>query len=72
MKEKNNNISEKEYILTYKSQEHFEVLGWVRAKSLEEAKKIAQIQLLIEAKRYNVIEAEIAEWGENGIVPFKF
>jgi len=54
MKEKNNNISEKEYILTYKSQEHFEVLGWVRAKSLEEAKKIAQIQLLIEAKRYNV------------------
>ena len=72
MKEKNNNISEKEYILTYKSQEHFEVLGWVRAKSLEEAKKIAQIQLLIEAKRYNVTEAEIAEWGENSIVPFKF
>ncbi len=72
MKEKNNNIPEKEYILTYKSQEHFEVLGWVRAKSLEEAKKIAQIQLLIEAKRYNVREAEIAEWGENSIVPFKF
>jgi len=72
MKEKNNNISEKEYILTYKSQEHFEVLGWVRAKSLEKAKKTAQIQLLIEAKRYNVKEAEIAEWGENSIVPFKF
>ncbi len=72
MKEKNNNILEKEYILTYKSQEHFEVLGWVRAKSLEKAKKIAQIQLLIEAKRYNVREAEIAEWGENSIVPFKF
>ena len=72
MKERNNNISEKEYILTYKSQEHFEVLGWVRAKSLEEAKKIAQIQLLIEAKRYNVTEAEIAEWGENSIAPFKF
>jgi hypothetical protein len=72
MKEKNNNISEKEYILTYKSQEHFEVLGWVRAKSLEEAKKTAQIQLLIEAKRYNVKEAEIAEWGENSIVAFKF
>ena len=72
MKEKNNNISEKEYILTYKSQEHFEVLGWVRAKSLEQAKKIAQTQLLIEAKRYNVTQAEIAEWRENGIVPFKF
>ena len=72
MKEKNNNISEKEYILTYKSQEHFEVLGWVRAKSLEEAKKVAQIQLLTEAKRYNLTEAEIAEWGENSIVSFKF
>jgi len=72
MKEKNNNIPEKEYILTYKSEEHFEVLGWVRAKSLEEAKKIAQIQLLTEAKRYNVTEAEMAEWGENSIVPFKF
>lgn len=72
MKEKNNNIPEKEYILTYKSEEHFEVLGWVRAKSFEEAKKIAQIQLLTEAKRYNVAEAEIAEWGENSMVPFKF
>ena len=72
MKEKNNNIPEKEYILTYKSEEHFEILGWVRAKSLEEAKKIAQIQLLTEAKRYNVTEAEMAEWGENSIVPFKF
>lgn len=72
MKEKNNNIPEKEYILTYKSEEHFEVLGWVRAKSLEEANKTAQIQLLTEAKRYNVTEAEIAEWGKNSIVPFKF
>ena len=70
MKEKNNNIPEKEYILTYKSEEHFEVLGWVKAKSLEEAKKIAQTQLLREDKHYDVKEAEIAEWGENNIVTF--
>lgn len=71
MKEKNNiSEKEKEYILTYKSEEHFEVLGWVKAKSLEEAKKLAQTQLLREAKHYDVKEAEIAEWGENSIVTF--
>lgn len=69
---KNNNIPEKEYIVTYRSQEHYEVLGWVRAKSLEEAKKTAQVQLLMEAQRYNVREAEIAEWGENSVVSFNF
>ena len=71
MKEKNNNISEKEYILTYKSQEHFEVLGWVKAKSLEGAKKMAQTNLLVEAQRYGITEAEIAEWGENSTVSFE-
>lgn len=70
MEEQNNNILEREYIITYKSEEHFEVLGWVRAKSLEEAKEVAQIQLLAEAKRYNVAEAEITEWGDNSIVSF--
>jgi len=70
MEEQNNNILEREYIITYKSEEHFEVLGWVRAKSLEEAKKAAQVQLLTEAKCYNVAEAEITEWGENSVVSF--
>ena len=70
MEEQNNNIFEREYIITYKSEEHFEVLGWVRAKSLEEAKKVAQIQLLTEAKRYNVAEAEITELGDSNVVSF--
>jgi hypothetical protein len=70
MEEQNNNVLEREYIITYKSEEHFEVLGWVRAKSLEEAKKVAQVQLLAEAKRYDVAEAEITEWGDNSVVSF--
>jgi len=52
---------EKEYIITYKSKEHYEVLGYVRAISLEEAKKKALVKLLPEAKYYNVTEAEIDE-----------
>lgn len=55
----------KEYIITYRSKEHFEVLGWILASSLEEAKKEAKAKLLPEAKKYKVEEAEIAEW-ENG------
>ena len=70
MKEKNNNIPEKEYILTYKSEEHFEVLGWVKASSMSEAKTKAQQELLKEAKFYEVAEAEIAEWENPEIIPF--
>jgi len=50
---------EKEYVVIYQSEEHYEVLGYVRASSLEEAKKKAQVKLLPEAKYYNVTEAEI-------------
>ena len=53
---------EKEYIVTYRSREHFEVLGWIAASSIKEAKKKAQQELLKEAKYYNVPEAEIGEW----------
>ena len=52
---------EKEYIVIYKSLEHFEVLGFVKARSLEEAKEMAQKELLDEAKHFKVVEAEIAE-----------
>ena len=51
----------KEYVVIYQSQEHYEVLGYVRAASLEEAKEKAQAKLLAEAKYYNVTEAEIDE-----------
>lgn len=57
----------KEYIITYRSQEHYEVLGWVIASSMKEAKKRAQKELLEKVRQYNVVEAKIAEWknGEN-------
>jgi len=53
--------NEKEYIIVYKSQEHMEVLGYVKATSIEKAIKIAQTKLLPEAKYYEVTEAEISE-----------
>ena len=71
MKEKNNvSGKEKEYIVTYKSEEHYEVLGWVKASSMSEAKTKAQQELLKEAKFYEVAEAEIAEWENPEIIPF--
>jgi len=51
----------KEYVVIYESQEHFEILGFVNADSIEEARATAQKQLLDEAKYYKVTEAEIAE-----------
>ncbi|MDD3399526.1 MAG: hypothetical protein WC919_02460 [Candidatus Paceibacterota bacterium] len=54
-------IKKKEYIIIYKSLEHFEVLGFVEAASMEEARALAQNNLLEEAKKYKVAEAEIAE-----------
>ena len=61
---------EKEYIITYRSREHFEVLGWVMAPSITEAKKKAQQELLKKAKYYNVPEAEIGEWKDGEKIRF--
>lgn len=52
---------EKEYVIFYKSVEHFEIVGFVNAQNMEEAKKNAQQELFLDAKKYNVKEAEIAE-----------
>ncbi|XOB40307.1 MAG: hypothetical protein ACKKMR_03290 [Candidatus Nealsonbacteria bacterium] len=60
----------KEYIITYKSREHYEVLGWVIASSLKEAKSKARQKLLKEAKYYNVSEAEIGEWKDGDNIHF--
>lgn len=60
----------KEYIITYRSQEHYEVLGWVTAPSMEEAKKKAQQELLSEARHYKVTNAEIGEWKEGDTIHF--
>jgi hypothetical protein len=55
----------KEYIIIYRSLEHFEVLDWVEAESMEEAKKKAKKELIREANHYSVAEADIAEWGKD-------
>lgn len=62
---------EKEYIVIYESQEHFEVLGFIKAHSLEEAKNKAQKELLEEAEHYNVSMAEVAEIKDLDKVFFK-
>lgn len=62
---------EKEYIITYRSEEHFEVVGWVKAESMEEAKDLARSVLAKEASVYGVLEAEIAEYGPSEIMSFE-
>lgn len=57
----------KDYIITYRSQEHYEVLGWVRAFSLEEAVCKAKQELNGAMDRYGVVNATIAEWRGKGI-----
>lgn len=52
---------EKDYIVFYRSEEHYEILGFVRAKSLREAILKAKRQLKEEAVRYSVVNATIAE-----------
>lgn len=59
-----------EYIITYKSIEHYEVLGWVQAKSLEDAKKEALKKFKNEIKRYGIVDATIAEWKNGDNVHF--
>ncbi|MCX6737231.1 MAG: hypothetical protein NTX26_00605 [Candidatus Parcubacteria bacterium] len=61
----------KEYIITYQSEEHYEVLGYVKADSLAKAKALAEKKLFDEAQYYNVTEAEIDEIAEHDIMNFK-
>lgn len=62
---------EKEYIITYRSVEHYEVVGWVRARTIKEAKKKAQRELINDARRYDVKEAKIAEWRDPEGISFE-
>jgi len=63
-------IKEKEYVVIYESEEHFEVLGYIKAYSLEEAKEKARRELLSEAQYYNVTDAEIDEISQSDYVSF--
>ncbi len=51
----------KNYVIIYQSQEHDEVLGYVRGSGIEEAKIRAQQELKEKAKFYNIGEATIGE-----------
>jgi hypothetical protein len=60
----------KDYIITYRSFEHYEVLGWVRAETLKEAKQKAIQKFGREIKKYEVIDAMIAEWSHSDNIHF--
>jgi len=61
---------EKEYVIIYESDEHYEVLGYVRAHSLKEAREKAKKELLDEARYYSVTNAEIDEIAEYDDITF--
>jgi len=59
----------RKYIITYQSEEHYEVLGYVEAESIDDAVKRAKEELKTEAKFYEVGKAKIAEIiGEEKII----
>jgi hypothetical protein len=60
----------KEYIITYRSGEHYEVLGWVRASSVDEAFKKAHHDFRIDIEKYGIINATVAEWRGGASVRF--
>lgn len=55
---------EKEFVVFYKSMEHYEILGFVKANSIKGAEEKALKELNIEAIKYSVKEAMIAEISE--------
>jgi len=57
-----NKTLQKEFIITYRSREHYEVLGWVKASSLKKAKEKAKKELIEDTTRYHVPEAQIGEY----------
>lgn len=58
------------YIITYLSQVHYEVIGYVDAKDMEEAIEKARKELKEEAKFYDVERAKIAKIGEEKEIRF--
>lgn len=58
------------YVVIYESQEHYEVLGYVRAKNIKSAIEKARKELKKEAKLYDVEKAKIAKLEEEEEVTF--
>lgn len=51
----------KNYVVIYQSQEHYEVLGYLKASNMKEAIGRAKTELKMEARKYEVREASIGE-----------
>lgn len=60
----------KNYVVIYRSQEHYEVLGYVKASNMKEAIARAQKELRMEARKYEVREATIGEIKEEKEITF--
>lgn len=58
------------YAVVYESQEHYEVLGYVRANNIKSAIEKARKELKKEAKRYDVEKAKIAKFEDEKEVGF--
>lgn len=58
------------FIVTYRSVEHYEVLGWLKAQNLEEAKEKAQDVLREEINKYGVVDVMVAEWSNSDNIHF--
>jgi len=52
---------ERDYVVVYRSNEHYEVLGFVRAHSMKEAQKKAKKSLAYESKWYGIENAMVFE-----------
>ncbi|MDD3032358.1 MAG: hypothetical protein PHO58_04290 [Bacilli bacterium] len=61
---------EKYFIVIYKSREHFEVLGWEKAVTSEEAKKRFETGHASQIEKYKIKDAVIAEWKEPEDIQF--
>jgi len=61
---------EKYYIIVYKSTEHFEVLGWEKSETRDEAKINFQKKHFGLIEKYKVKDAVIAEWKEPEDIQF--
>lgn len=57
-------MKEKEYVIFYKSVEHYEIIGFVKADSMKEAEEKALKEMEKEAVKYKVKEAMLAEISE--------
>ena len=62
--------AKKDFVVFYRSAEHYEILGFVRAVSLEEAEKKAVEELDYEASHYGIAKGMIFEMGKGREISF--